>query len=174
MTAWIALLRGINVGTANRVRMDDLKRMCEGLEIDAPQTYIQSGNVVFAGVYDSKEDIEPILEAAFVMTFGFSIDFVVRSLPDLRRAIAANPFPEAAEVAPSRLLIHFFKRPPAPGARPRGVDREEVQIVGSEAYVHYPEGIASSKLKLPEVSTARNWNTVLKLEAMAADVEPRA
>lgn len=167
MNVGIALLRGINVGTAKRVRMEDLKRVFATVGINDAQTYIQSGNVVFRGAFQANDELEFLLEAAIAREFGFSADFVVRSQSDLRAAIDKNPFPEAAKHEPGRLLVHFFKRAPEPGAEPRGIGQEAVKILGAEAYVYYPDGIAESKLKLPTVSTGRNWNTVLKLMEMA-------
>lgn len=167
------MLRGINVGTAHRVRMADLVRVFEGVGIRDAQTYIQSGNVVFAGQFSSNQEIEAILEAAFAREFGFAVDFVVRSHRMIAEAIANNPFPEAAANEPSRLLVTFIKRTPDPGAEARGVGQERVCIRGLEAYVVYPAGIANSKLKLPGVGTARNWNTVLKLKELADGVAAR-
>jgi uncharacterized protein (DUF1697 family) len=97
---------------------------------------------------------------------------------DLDGAIAANPFPAAAEADPDHLLVVFFDRP----ADPAGVDAlrlaarggEEIEVRGREAFIHYASGVAGSRLtpalidrRLGAVGTARNWNTVRALAAMA-------
>lgn len=173
MSVWVALLRGINVGGAHRVRMPDLVRVFDNVGAKYAQTYIQSGNVVFSGAFASNPEIESILETAFAKEFGFAVDFVARSKEMLEAAIARNPFSEAAASDPKRLLVTFFKQAPDPEAEPRGVAQEQVRIIGAEAYVYYPAGIANSKLRLPGVGTARNWNTVLKLKELADAVAAR-
>lgn len=165
MSGWIALLRGINVGGAKRVAMGDLRQMFAELGYPEARTYIQSGNVVVPG--SLPDESEDRLETAFRARFGFESAFVVRTLDELSAAIARNPFPDEAYETPARLLLHFFKKAVSPTAEPRGLAQERVHLSEREAYVFYPAGIADSKLVLPQVATARNWNTVLKLQEIA-------
>ncbi len=82
--------------------------------------------------------------------------------------LAANPFPEAA---PNRTVAIFLDDPPPADALERAVGRscEEMRIGRREIYVHYPDGMGQSKLRIPAAKngTARNMNTVAKLVEMA-------
>jgi uncharacterized protein (DUF1697 family) len=92
--------------------------------------------------------------------------------------MAANPFAEAASNDPSHLLVMPMKTAPAAGAEAALLamikGRELAQVIGACAYLVYPDGIGESKLTsavieraLGVAGTARNWNTVTKLAAMA-------
>jgi uncharacterized protein (DUF1697 family) len=168
----IALLRAINVGGRNSVKMADLKAMMEGLGLTDVRTLLQSGNAVFEG-----KTTEVALEAALKKKTGVEADFFLRTSAEWNKAIAANPFAKQAKDDPGHLLLLCLKDSPkaddvkALQAAIKG--REQVQAVGRELYAWYPDGIGRSKLtavliekKLNTRCTGRNWNTVSKLAAM--------
>ena len=91
-----------------------------------------------------------------------------------------NPFPKEAKTDPGHLLVMFLKA--APGAAAvRGLqqqikDRELVRGIGRELFITYPDGVGRSRLTATMIEkaletrgTARNWNTVLKIQALAND-----
>ena len=174
MVSHLALLKGINVGGRNLVKMADLRELFLGLKFENVSTILQSGNVVFTSAIPSESEIESVLETAFEERFGFKVDLMVRSAFHLKSLIEANPFKDEAKADPSHLLIHFFRQPPNPEnlaavqAAIRGP--EKTCPIGKEVYVFYPDGIGTSTVtrtpgwnKLMGGSTARNWNTVVKL-----------
>lgn len=169
MHPFIAFLRGINVGGHKLVPMVELRSLFLELGFSDARTVLQSGNVVFmTPSVDTKNSLETKLERAFTERFGFSSDFVVRSGSELSKAISANPFPAEAKKDPSHLLVMFLKEPVSSSAfngfQTTHTGPELVASSGRDIYLYYPTGIARSKLKIPFNGTARNWNTVLKLQ----------
>lgn len=161
--AYAALLRGINVGGKSVLAMSDLKALCEKAGYGLVRTYIASGNVVFTT--SAKESvIRTALERALAEHMGRPVAVLVRTAAELEATIAANPFPA---VAGNRLLVFFLPEPPPKNALAGVVspDGEELAIRGRELFVHYPNGMGRSKLKVPLWSgaTSRNMNTVVKL-----------
>lgn len=162
-TAYAALLRGINVGGKTVLAMSDLKALCEKEGYRGVKTYIASGNVVFTTT--AKEAaVRTALERAVGTHMGRPVVVLMRSAAELEAAVAANPFPG---VAGNRLLVFFLPEAP-PKTALAGVaspDGEELAIRGRELFVHYPNGMGRSKLKVPLWSgaTSRNMNTVVKL-----------
>jgi uncharacterized protein (DUF1697 family) len=177
---YIALLRGINVGGRNLIAMSDLRALCETLGFAAVHTLLQSGNLVFSSARRTSAALERLLEAETQKRFGITVDYQVRTSAELQTVIASNPFPDEAERDPSHLVVMFHKEEPsskavaALAAAIRG--REVVRADGKHVYVVYPDGIGTSKLTsnliektLGSRGTGRNWNTVLKLAALAAE-----
>jgi uncharacterized protein (DUF1697 family) len=179
MADHIALLRAVNVG-GRSLKMGDLAAFARDLGFENPRTLLQSGNLVFESPAPGDAALEKRLEAEAETRFGFQIDFMVRSAAEWRALIKANPFVKAARDDPSHLLVMPLKAAPADGAlealRLAIKGREQVETVGRDAYLVYPDGIGRSKLtigiiekKLGVRGTGRNWNTVLKLAEMIGD-----
>ena len=181
MPVIIAMLRAVNVGGRNKMKMDELRRLIESLGHKNPQTYIQSGNVVFD---TSKRDLATLstkIEEALEVTFGFRPGAVLRTLDELNDVVEQNPFAARSEISPDRLLVRFLARDPGEEARGKvlamKIQPEELRIEKRELFVYYPDGMGRSKLPvaaidkvLNTVGTTRNWNTVLKLRNMAAEL----
>jgi uncharacterized protein (DUF1697 family) len=178
MTIHIALLRGVNVGGNQMVAMADLRGLLESLGFTEVRSLLQSGNLVFDSADRTGADLQTLLETVVHENLGLRTDIFVRSLEAWRALIAANPFPEFAEADPGHLLTVFLKD--APDKKDVGALRAAItgpEIVRAESrqlYACYPDGIGRSKLtngliekKLGTRVTGRNWNTVLKLGAMA-------
>ena len=177
MARFVAFLRGINVGGHKKVPMATLRGLLEGLGYTEVATLLQSGNAVFTSKERSTAAASQRIEAALVAELGFSVAVVVRTRDELAAAITANPF-GGSPGDPSRFLVLFLSAPPDP-ARLREIDEaaflpDEFRVVGREIYARLPEGIADSKLvqilggkHLGVTATARNWNTVTKLLALA-------
>ena len=175
---YIALLRAINLAGRNMVSMGGLRDLLTGLGMQDVRTLLQSGNVVFRS--DASADaLEKKLQAAIAKELGVDADFFVRTPKEWDALIEANPFPEHAERDPGHLLVVFLKSTVAAksvAALQEAIKgREIVRAKGRQAYIYYPDGIGRSKLtsslieqKLGTRGTARNWNTVLKLRAIAA------
>jgi uncharacterized protein (DUF1697 family) len=170
MTAYVALLRAVNVGGTGKLPMPELKAMCEAAGFERVRTYIASGNVVFASglsAGEAKAELERRL-AAFV---GKPIAVMVRTAAEMAKVVAANPFPDAK---PNQLLVTFLDDAPAADALAtvRHQSNERLWLGEREIWIHYGAGIGTSKLVVPaaKAGTARNLNTVAKLAAMAAEL----
>ncbi len=177
MTVFIALLRGVNVGGANRLKMADLKALVESAGFTRVRTLLQSGNVVFDGEGDDTAAAGARLEGLLETRMGKPIPVLVLTRAEFERALAANPHPVDGPGAGSRVVVAFLSRTPSRAEAARflaGVSGpERCAVKGRAVYVDYVDGIADSKLKIDSrlggVATARNWNTVTKLAALAAD-----
>src|SRR5512132_2409528 len=93
--AMAAFLRGINVGGHRPVAMGDLRAMFSGLGLGNVRTLLQSGNVVFT-TSDSAARLRPIIEASCARELGHDISVVLRTEPEMKKVVAANPFAQAA------------------------------------------------------------------------------
>jgi uncharacterized protein (DUF1697 family) len=179
MALHLALLRGINVGGNKLVPMADLRGLFARIGLGEARSLLQSGNIVFENEGRTPAQLESLLEAEALKRLGLTTTFFVRTAREWKSVVADNPFSEAAKSDPSHLVVMFLKKAPAPGAvralRAAIVGREKVQAVGRQAYIFYSDGIGRSRLtpgiidaKLGQRGTGRNWNTVLKLAALAA------
>jgi uncharacterized protein (DUF1697 family) len=182
MTAHIGLLRAVNLAGRNRVAMSDLRDFLIGLGFTDPRTLLQSGNAVFGGGARSTAQLERLLEAESERTLGFGVDFFVRTLTEWNDVIARNPFPQEAERDPGHLLVMFLKAAPEAGnvkaLQKAIVGSETLRADGRQLYIVYPDGVGRSRLNsslierhLGTRGTGRNWNTVLKLGAMAGETK---
>ncbi|RFU48402.1 DUF1697 domain-containing protein [Paraburkholderia sp. DHOC27] len=169
MTAYAALLRAVNVGGTGKLPMSELRAMCETLGFAKVRTYIASGNVVFESQLAEKT-VKAKLEKALDAYVGKPVGVLVRSGAELAAILAANPF---ASAAGNQTVVIFLDAPPPSNvlAKVSGQQSEEIVAGTRELYVHYPNGIGQSKLKIPAASTgtARNMNTVAKLAEWSSE-----
>jgi uncharacterized protein (DUF1697 family) len=174
----IALLRAVNLPGHNRIGMADLKALVIGLGFTDAQTLLQSGNIVFTGGTKTTTALEQTLERAAATQLGLETDFLVRTAKEWHAIVDANPFPREAKDDPSHLVAVILKDEVSAAnvaaLQKAIVGREVVRAKGRCAYIVYPDGIGRSKLtsalierQLGTRGTARNWNSVLKLAALA-------
>jgi uncharacterized protein (DUF1697 family) len=170
VTAFVALLRAVNVGGTGKLPMSVLCEMCEALGFGGVKTYIASGNVVFTS-RKSEAAVKKALEARLEEYAGKPVGVLVRTAAEMAQVLSDNPFPKAA---PNRTMAVFLDRaPPADTlAAIRGRNDEEIGLGRREIYIHYDEGMAKSKLVVPaaKAGTARNMNTVAALAKMAGEL----
>ena len=178
MSQFIALLRGVNVGGNGKLPMAELKALLAEMGYDNPRTLLQSGNAVFGATRAKPETLETKLHKAIAERFEINTELFVRTPEEWDALIAANPFKSEAKKDPARLLAWVMKQP----ANAKAVEamcaankgNEVVQFKDRTLYIYFPDGQGNSKLAMdrfmPSRGTGRNWNTVLKLQAMAADV----
>jgi uncharacterized protein (DUF1697 family) len=168
MTTYIALLRAVNVGGTGKLPMADLKSMCADAGFTQAETYIASGNVVFVS-RAAPAKVKAELEKRLRDYAGKSVGVLLRTAAEMQAVLKANPFPKAP---PNYAYVIFLDEPPPRDAieRATGVNGEEMRLGKREIYVHYANGMGTSKLKIPAAKsgTARNMNTVAKLAEMAS------
>jgi uncharacterized protein (DUF1697 family) len=171
----IVLLRGINLGSRNRIAMAELRALLEG-DFDDVGTYLQSGNVVLSSTA-KPEQVRRSCEQLIADRFGLAIQVVVRTRSELAKIVERDPLGAVAS-DPKRYQVSFLdKKPPAATIDKLAAtasDGEQFVVIGREAYAWHPKGVARSKLwaalagrGLGVTATARNWTTVTKLLELA-------
>jgi uncharacterized protein (DUF1697 family) len=180
MTTCIALLRAVNVGGHNQVKMADLREIMSELGMQNVRSLLQSGNLVFQNESHKTPQLERVLEQSVATRLGVETDFLVRTADEWAAIIRDNPFPDEARRDPGHLVVLPLKDAPdrksVLSLQGSITGREVVRVKGRQAYILYPDGIGRSRLtsaliekKLGTRGTGRNWNTVLKLAAAASD-----
>lgn len=177
MGRWVALLRGINVGGKNVIRMEALRACVEAAGHTNVATYIQSGNVIFDAKARDALAIERALEAALAKQFGYRASVMLRSREQMRKIVARAPRGFGTKPAQFRYDVIFLKEPPTAeelfGEIPRREGVDQVWPGDGVLYFSRVEKLAS-KSKLSKVAslpmyqrmTIRNWNTTTKLLAL--------
>ncbi|MCL7987439.1 DUF1697 domain-containing protein [Sphingobacterium sp. lm-10] len=178
MEIYISILRGINVGGHNKVKMADLKKMYEDLQFKNVQTYVQSGNVIFSTDITDIKNLEKAISEKIETQFLFKAAVIVLTVDVLRKVIGGNPYAKNKETNNAFLYVTFLahniqitddaliigKKHP----------EEEIAISSRAVYLYCPNGYGRTKLnnnfleaKLGVAATTRNWNTTLKLLDLA-------
>jgi uncharacterized protein (DUF1697 family) len=182
VAVFIALLRAINVGGNTIIPMADLKTLCGELGYKDARTLLQSGNLVLSAPRATPASLAKKLEAALLDRFGKEVRVIVRTPDELRHVVARNPFPAAARDDPGHLLVTFLAdAPTAEAAKALAAWKhatEPFKVDGRELFIHYASGVGTSKFTGPTIErllatpgTARNWNTLNKLIALAQELE---
>jgi uncharacterized protein (DUF1697 family) len=185
MTVYIALLRGINVGGKNMIKMAELKKVLEGIGLSEVQTYIQSGNVLFKSE-DEERVLQDAIQKAIAAAFGFQVPVVLRTASELEGILGNCPFSpeeiaeaEAASDAESLYVAMLARTPSEAGMAAIQIyrnDAEAYHILGRDVYLLFRNSIRNSKLannlqKLDASATTRNWKTMNKLGELAKDLK---
>ena len=176
MTPQIALLRGINLGSTNRIGMPALREALKDAGFDDVRTYVQSGNIVLGSDLGSKA-VATRCRKVIADTFSLDIPVVVRTRDELAEVVDRNPLRDVAD-NPKRYQVCFLAGKLKPEALEKleaaAAESERIVAIGRELYTWHPEGVARSKLwgrvagpGLGVSSTSRNWTTVTKLLKMA-------
>jgi uncharacterized protein (DUF1697 family) len=173
---YLALLRGVNVGGKNKLPMKELAEIFRAAGCSDVRTYIQSGNVIFKAPVRIAKGLAERVSQAIEKDFGHKPPVVIRSLAELERAVASNPFPGGDDEENKQALMFLADEPAKEHLAlldPQRSPTDEFRPVGREIYLYLRTGFADTKLtnawfdsKLKTVSTARNWRTVRKLLEM--------
>lgn len=170
MTAYVTLMRGINLMGGTVLKMADLKALAAELGFERPSTFIASGNLLFTS---SKKEpaVKAALERALKARMSRDVGVMVRTANEIAAVAGANPF--ADEPGNKVVAIFLDEAPPkdtAAGAK--NVADERMALGTREIYVHYPQGQGQSRLRIPAADrgTARNMNTVGRLAELAKEL----
>jgi uncharacterized protein (DUF1697 family) len=171
MTAYVALIRAVNVSGTGKLPKEDLKAMGEGCGFANCRTFINSGNLLFTSDL-GEADIKHGMQQRVAAFLGKPAPVYVRSAKEMAEAVARDPF---TDDKPSRRFAHFIDEQPAQAMldEARDVQGERMALGPRLIYVSYGEGIGKSKLKLPAVKqgTSRNMNSVAKIADLLAAME---
>jgi uncharacterized protein (DUF1697 family) len=179
MNTMIMLLRGINVGGKNILRMAELRAVLQEIGLEQVKTYIQSGNVVFQSAKNDRDGLVEEISMAIEKSHGLNPQILLLTVGEWQEAMAANPFPEG-ESEPKNLHLFFLAsipdNPDFGKLEALEAESEQFQLIDHVFYLYAPEGIGRSKLAtsvekaLGVPVTARNWRTVEKIMDMAGDL----
>jgi uncharacterized protein (DUF1697 family) len=169
VTTYVAFLRGINLGSTNKISMPELRSMTEELGYEGVATYINSGNLVLR-TPKKAATVEGELAKAITNRFGHRVDVAVRTLAQLEKILAENPYPDGN---PSQVTVAFLTKAAPAEAKEKiaaiAADHEPFHFAGKNVYVNYGQGLGRSKLaeKFSSIvrvsSTVRNVRTVEKV-----------
>jgi uncharacterized protein (DUF1697 family) len=178
MKRHVALLRGINVSKSKRVAMADLRALMESLGYANVRTLLNSGNAVFDAAGGSAAGHAKALRQVLLEKTGVDAEVIVKTAADLAAAMAEHPLRRHA-TDDSRMLVLFVQDASTLAAlKPLEAEdwAPDAFAAGTHAaWLWCATGIADSRLwksvdkKLHAHGTARNWATIVKLDAMARD-----
>lgn len=167
----IALMRGLNVGRANRITMAALKEVFEAAGAKNVRTFIQSGNVLFEASAAVMKTLHDTVEHGLV-AHGVKSPVILRTAGQLKAALEAMPFDGPTD----QLHFGFLAGKPQTTIVESPSEHDRFKVIGREVYLQYPNGLGRSKLSsawfdktLGTMITVRNWNTVTRLVALAEE-----
>jgi uncharacterized protein (DUF1697 family) len=174
MTKYVALLRGINVGGKNSIKMTDLKTCFEAIGFQAVTTYIQSGNVLFSADESDQAKLTELIEDALSKKFKYRSRVVVRSQRQMKKVVVAAPKGFGSDPAAYRYDVFFLKEPLSAAEAMKSVSMKEgvdqafagtgvlyfSRLISKATQSHVNRIITSP---IYQNMTIRNWNTTTKL-----------
>ena len=171
MTAYVALIRAVNVAGTGKLPKEELKAMGEACRFNDCRTFINSGNLLFISDLGEAE-VKQRMEQRITDFLGKPVPVYVRSAAEMAAAVAQDPFTDDKA---SRRFAHFIDEEPVQEMldEARDVAGERMALGPRLLYVSYGEGIGKTRLKLPAVKrgTARNMNSVGKIANLLAGME---
>ena len=182
MGVMISMLRGVNVGGHNMIKMEALRALFVSLKLRDAQTFIQSGNVIFRTDERDVAALTKRVQSGIERSFGCCPDVIFRTLAEMRDTVARNPFAKRRDIEPSKFLVTFLSSEPAAAARAAALKMmagpDELRIHGRELYIYYASGLARPTVPwmsvvktLKTTGTGRNWNSVTKMLEIAEKLE---
>ena len=182
MIQYVALLRGINVGGKNIIKMTELKACFEALGFENVRTYIQSGNVLFHANEPDRATLTTQIEDALSTTFNYSSRVVVRSAEEMKEIVTHAPQGFGSDPATYRYDVIFLKEPlTATEAMESITTKEGVdQAFAAEGALYFSRVISKAtqshlsrivSMPVYQSMTIRNWNTTTKLLEMMVAVD---
>ena len=182
METYISILRGINVGGKNKIKMNDLKELYEELKFKNIITYIQSGNIIFnSNQKAADQNIAKQIEKGISKKFNLDVAAVIRTINELKNIIKINPFLTMPGIDIEKLHVTFLEKVPGQieldNTKKHDYTPDKFIIAGREVFLYCPGGYGKSKLsnnffenKLKVKATTRNWKTVKKLVELAEGI----
>jgi uncharacterized protein (DUF1697 family) len=179
VTAYVALLRAVNVGGRNSVSMPKLREALTDRGLEDVSTVLQSGNVLFSSL-KSEAAVTKLVQETMAESFGIESAVLVRTAAELKAVVARNPFVRRGETRdPKTLHVAFVEKAPSKAAvaklDPDRSPPDAFDVRGREVYLSYPNGSGRTKLNLSYLErvlgvegTARNWRTVQRLAELLA------
>ncbi len=150
MSAYVSMLRGINVGGQKKILMETLGELYEELGFTRVRTYVQSGNVVFESSEQASSDFVKRIETHIEQACGYSVPVFIRQAEELQRILAENPFLSERNENPSKLYVTFlYQAPPKTifsNLVPPGNSADEFSPGEMEIYLYCPEWVWNNQV----------------------------
>ncbi|MBZ0264302.1 DUF1697 domain-containing protein [bacterium] len=173
---YVALLRGINVGGHNKIKMKDLQKLLIDRGLTDVQTYIQSGNIVCTSDTLDEAEVADLIHDAIEEKYGYNIPVVVRDAADFLSILTRNRYLELEDDPKKTHVVFLLEQPadiPTANLDYTLSPPDQFYLDGREIFLHTPNGLARTKLTnayfdrtLKTISTARNWRTLQKIAEM--------
>jgi uncharacterized protein (DUF1697 family) len=178
---FIAILRGINVGGHNKLKMAELRAALEADGFANVQTYIQSGNVVFEPQTKSTNKISDAFTGLIQKHFQLDVPVVIRSSSAFAAVPDNNPWAGDSRFDEQFLSVAFLAKKPAKTKLAQlsdpSADCDHFKVVGSDIYLYCPNGASKTKLtnnffekELGIVCSTRNWRSIGKINELASRI----
>jgi uncharacterized protein (DUF1697 family) len=179
MQTYISFLRGINMTGHNSVKMIDLLALFRDLGFTDAATYIQSGNVIFSGIYEISElEIALKIENAILERFNYTVPVMIRTVEEMGNYAIVNPFLLEENFEPSKMAVIFLHEKVTDSQIKKVINidypPDKFEISGREIFIYCPNGFGRTKLytnffekKMGVTGTARNWKTVTTILQIA-------
>jgi uncharacterized protein (DUF1697 family) len=163
----------------NSVKMTELASLYSDLGFIEPETFIQSGNVIFSTNREIPvPEIARAIETAILNTFNFIVPVMIRTVQEMRDLFLSNPFLEEPDFDPAKMAVIFLHETPSDSQIMKVADvnypPDKFRIIGNEIYTFCPDGFGRTKIytnffenKMKVTGTARNWKTVTTLLTLA-------
>lgn len=185
MNQYVALLRGINVGGKNLIKMTELKAYFEALGFTNVRTYIQSGNVVFSADETDKARLTSQIEDALSKTFNYQSRVVVCSNEEMKAIVAHAPEDFGRDPATYRYDVIFLKEPLTSAEAMQSVTTKEGvdQVFAGDGVLYFSRLVSRAtqsrlsrivSMPIYQSMTIRNWNTTTRLLNMLEEMENRS
>ncbi len=178
MKTYIALLRGINVGGKNKIKMANLRLLLEENGFKNVQTYIQSGNIVFNTSEENKRELENIIAEIIKKNYDFEVPVVVKTGEEIQSILTNNPYKNQEDLNSNKIYFVLLKKQPSEENKEIlnaiSFTNESLEINPNCVYLRCALGAGKAKCtnnliekKLKVAATTRNYKTMLKLQEMA-------
>jgi len=179
VSAYVSLLRGINVGGHKPLRMDSLREAYERMGLSMVSSYLQSGNLIFESDQPDRLRLTRQIEAGIEQECGYPLKVFLRQVDELRVILDGNPFLTGRSEDRSKLHVTFLYQLPDETTWEKllapAVIRDEFAPGESAIYLFCPQGYGKTKLsnsfferRLGMPVTTRNWNTVTAVYEMVS------
>ena len=169
LITYVTFLRGINVGGKRKVPMEELRAICERLNLQDVKTYIQSGNIIFKSSIAKTDHLANILHDEIQKYFDFDVPIIVKTIDGLSRIIEKNPFVSQDDITANRIYFVLLNSFPAIEL----LENEQYAVVDNCLYLKCALGYGKAKLnnnlierKLKVLATTRNYRTLNKLQEL--------
>ncbi len=174
MQTYICLLKGINVGGNNRIKMDDLKALFHSLSLENPRTYIQSGNIAFETPHNATY-LQEIIHQGIKNAFSLTIHSILRTKQEWNNIIENSPYKDIHKI--NHLHLTLLEDTPTKEAinevnQINGFN-DEYKILGKEFYLVCDLKYSDTKFSNTFIektfktkATTRNWKTVLAIQQL--------
>lgn len=171
MADYVVLLRAINVGGHNKIKMAELRELLEELKFTRVSTYLQSGNVVCSSRKQTA-GVATSIAAGIRQRFGHDIVVIVRTADEFGKIIDACPFPEPGDKSSS---IVFLDETYDGTLDASAFAPDKCVHTGSEVYLHWHGDFSTTKLtpswiekQTGRAGTRRNWATLRALRELVS------